>query len=690
MNPQLHAPLPSTRDFAFNTINVVIYGAMASSLMDWTPTNAPVLQNASSRGIKRTYDDLSQQPESPQPFDPYVGQYMPGGWPALPGADQAGDRITVATMSRALDMTSTQSHENCNGPASPEVATSLPQSNLIFRAVKRFCLGIASCFPSGKAIQFHRTRLTPKPKRSSGPPSTSPEPAISDKPPPTIPKTPQSSASSTFLSSNVPSTPDLSDVEEERDDAHVHHPNKNFMNELVPVQNITLPDPMEQVSNTAYLCCANPKLLRKLGLTQTPTPPDSPKEEPVEEEADELVDKAIEASLTPPATPPTEPHVNYLRPAIEIWLKSPYPKLRASLFLRSPFKFGQTPSPASSPNYVTAQHSGIADQEAVPKLILPELDSIHSQVGVTSNTEFSATSGLQHTPSAQLLGESMREHSPILEASTPDPYHTKSPISPPISGELSAEQQSRYATRSLAKQKAEAARQMSGYNIEPLSKEWEAKVEHALKHGHGPYTTHDLIKVVPPIGSKTTSQWLNDETINGYLKLVTDLGNKAQTATAIPKYHAFTSFFMTTLLEKGYEGIKRWSKRAKIDGKKLFDVQDVFIPINRNLHWTVLVVSPKHRAIRYYDSLCGNGRPYVAAAIHWLRGELGPAFIEGDWMIDNAAPSPMQNNGSDCGVFAVTTAKQLMLGRSPMGYGPREIPIQRRRIVAELVAGKLL
>ena len=268
---------------------------MASSLMDWTPTNAPVLQNASSRGIKRTYGDFCQQPESPQPFNPCVGQYMPGGWPASPGADQVGDRITVAPMSGALDMTRTRSHENRNGPASPEIATSLPQSNLIFRAVKRFCLGIASRFPRGKTIQFHRTRLTPKPKRSSRTPSPS-----------TMPKTPQSSASSTFLSSNVPSTPDLSDVEEEHDDAHVHHPNKNFMNELVPVQNITPPGPMEQVSNTTYLRCANPKLLRKLGLTQTPTPPDSPKEEPVEEEeADKIVDEGYRRNSHTASYPPS-------------------------------------------------------------------------------------------------------------------------------------------------------------------------------------------------------------------------------------------------------------------------------------------------------------------------------------------------------------------------------------------------
>jgi hypothetical protein len=648
---------------------------MASSLMDWTPTNARALQNASSRGVKRTYGDVSQS-ESPQRFDPYAGPFMPGGWPASPGADQAYTEVAVAPMPGALDMTASQSHEN---RTSPDVATGLLQFDWVFRAVKQFCLGIALLFPSRKTIQFHLARLTQGPQRSLG--SASPS---------AIPKSPQSPTYSTFLSSNVPSSPDLSDVEEERGNVHVHRPNEKFMNGPVLVETVTPLGPMERVSNTAYLRCANPKLLRKLGLTQTPTPPDSPKEEPVEEVADEPIDETVEASLTPPATPPAEPRVNYLRPAIEVWLKSPYPKLRASLFLRSPFKFGQTPSPASSPAYVAAQPSGMANQEAVPRLILPVLDGIRSQVGVASNTEFSVTSDSQHTPSAQLLAESRREHSPILEASTPDPYRLSLPISPPISGELSAEQQSRYATRSLAKQKAEAARQTSGYNIEPLSKEWEAKVEHALKHGHGPYTTHDLVKVVPPMGSKATSQWLNDETINGYLKLVTDLGNKSQTATAVPKYYAFTSFFMTTLLEKGYEGIKRWSKRAKIDGKKLFDVQDVFIPINSGVHWTVLVVSPKHRAIRYYDSLGGNGRPYVAAALRWLRGELGAAFVEGDWTIDNAAPSPMQNNGSDCGVFAITTAKQLMLGRSPMGYGPKEIPIQRRRIVAELVAGKLL
>lgn len=255
-----------------------------------------------------------------------------------------------------------------------------------------------------------------------------------------------------------------------------------------------------------------------------------------------------------------------------------------------------------------------------------------------------------------------------------------------------AKQDMRYNTRALAKQKEALAKEMNGYSIIPLSKEWETKVEDALKNGHGTYTTHDLIKVVPAAGSKPTSQWLNDETINGYLKLITNLGNKSQKSGVTPKYHAFTSFFMTNLLQKGYDGVARWAKRAKIGGKLLKDVHEIFMPVNRNSHWTMLVVSPKNKTARYYDSLGypGCGSHYVAAAKQWLKSELGAEFIEAEWTWEEFSDSPRQNNGSDCGVFAVTSAKQIMLGRSVMDYGPDQIPTQRRRLVAELIAGKLL
>ena len=624
---------------------------------------------------------------------------MPGGWPASPKADQLNHRAGVPLMSGASDAAGTPRREDrivtaeTAEPAGPENATSPQPQNIIFQAIKRLCLGIASQFSTGGTNPDYRTRLKPKPESSSKTPSSSAKSAIYD-------RTPQSSAFSTILRSHKPSTPSLSDVEKEYDEAYLPNANEKSITQLGLAKTVTPPNSAGRGLDSPYLRCANPKLRRKLGLTQSPTPPESPRYAATSEAPNELfkqaasvsptsfpnklVDEAMDASptksLTPPATPPAERGVyDFFGPAAEVILKSPFPKLIPSLSLRSPFKFGETPLNEPHNVYVPAR---TPEQSLSPAFELA--------VRTRSNTLSSATNRVRITPSTQLFADIARDHSPVVEVSTPDPYPAKSPLLPPMSGELSAEQQKRYSTRARVKQQEEAAKQSKGYNIEPLSKEWEAKVEHALKHGHGSYTAHDLIKVVPPNASKTTSQWLNDETINGYLKLVTELGNKGQSTGATPRYFAFTSFFMTTLLEKGYEGIKRWSKRAKIDGKKLYDVQEVFIPVNRSLHWTVLVVSPKNKTIRYYDSLGGYGRTFVAAALQWLRGELGAGFVEGDWMIDNAAPSPLQNNGSDCGVFAITTAKQLMLGRSPMGYGAVDIPTQRRRIVAELIAGNLL
>ena len=606
-------------------------------------------------------------------------------------------------MSGALEATSTRSHEDrivAAQPAEPETVTHSKSQNFIFRTVKRLCLGIPSPFLTQTTELLHRIRATPQAKRSSRTTPSSPGTAISNNPSPIQLKLPPSSTVSTFLSSIVSSTPHRSNIGKDFDEAHVHHANEKFITQFGLAKTTTPSSSIAKDFDSPHLHCANPKLLRKLGLTQSLTPPDSPKDAPanrapnglpkgtikapLRSPPDAITHEAIDVSpitsLPPPAAPNVETGVySFFRPAAEIILMSPFPKLVPSLSFRPPLKFGQAPVPDS--HNVSLKASTPEHSFRTPFKLA---------ASITRKPVFSPTSGMRITPSAQLLGEIVRDRSPVVEVSTPDPYRAKTPLSPPMSGELSAEQQKRYTTRSRAKQLEEAANQLKGHNIEPLPKEWEVKVGHALKHGHGSYTTHDLIKVVPPNGSKGTSQWLNDETINGYLKLVTDLGNKGQNTSATPKYHAFTSFFMTTLLEKGYEGIKRWSKRAKIDGKKLYDVQDVFIPINRNFHWTVLVVSPKNKTIRYYDSLGGNGRIFVSAALQWLGGELGAAFVEGDWMMDVAAASPLQNNASDCGVFAITTSKQLMLGRSPMEYGPAEIPTQRRRIVAELVAGKLL
>jgi Ulp1 protease family, C-terminal catalytic domain len=227
--------------------------------------------------------------------------------------------------------------------------------------------------------------------------------------------------------------------------------------------------------------------------------------------------------------------------------------------------------------------------------------------------------------------------------------------------------------------------------VTPLSQDWEDKLD-AVMSGPAPRIVGSTLD-----GTELTSQklqtcytpmaWLTDEVVNGHLALTVEyLRRKADNLGRYtqPKYHAFSSFFYKKLSEAGFEGVARWTRRAKIHGKALLDVDTVFIPICENFHWTLLVVRPKTRTIEYFDSLYSNRGPYIDNAKEYLKGELGELYNEDEWFVLNSA-SPRQNNGSDCGVFLLTTAKAIALGLEPTVYGPPDIELLRLKIVAELL-----
>ncbi|EXJ86537.1 hypothetical protein A1O3_03489 [Capronia epimyces CBS 606.96] len=228
------------------------------------------------------------------------------------------------------------------------------------------------------------------------------------------------------------------------------------------------------------------------------------------------------------------------------------------------------------------------------------------------------------------------------------------------------------------------------YRIASLTADWERKIQIALRHGHGPFKAADFTRVVPIGQGRGTDSWLNDEVINGYLKLVVAHGRQNDRPTQVPTHHAFVSFFYNNLESKGYDGVKRWANRAKIGGKSLLETEHVFIPINSGMHWTLCVVSGKNRSVTHYNSLGGNGRRYVETVKDWVKHELGAAFKEEEWTLNAVGESPQQQNMDDCGVFTITSARQIMLGLTPMSYNPGQIPLQRRRIVAELINGALI
>lgn len=231
----------------------------------------------------------------------------------------------------------------------------------------------------------------------------------------------------------------------------------------------------------------------------------------------------------------------------------------------------------------------------------------------------------------------------------------------------------------------EIEEQPSGPFIKPLSAEWEARVDSgavATTLRGDSLTRRDLATCSAPLA------WLNDEVINAYLEHIIDSARRAagnNGRNVQPKYHGFNSFFYSNLRDKGYDSVRRWATRAKIGGPALLGVDTVLIPIHNSMHWTLLVVKPSARTVEYFDSLGGRASPHIGRVMAWLRAELGDLFAPAEWKVLPGV-SPQQNNGSDCGVFLLTTAKLVALGL-PLNYSAGDIPTIRRRIVGELMNG---
>ncbi|KAI9801789.1 MAG: hypothetical protein M1825_003162 [Sarcosagium campestre] len=240
----------------------------------------------------------------------------------------------------------------------------------------------------------------------------------------------------------------------------------------------------------------------------------------------------------------------------------------------------------------------------------------------------------------------------------------------------------------------------SEHVIKPLSAEWDSKVASAMRSppnttlawtpSGGELYQKDFETLLPT--DSYSSGWLNDKIIMAYLDAIIQHGQDQSvhgaTATrhnkATPRYHAFNTYFYSSMRDKGVESVSRWAERAKIGGKKLLETDLIFIPLHLNVHWTLLVLTPKLRRIEYFDSFHGDKSRHVARIREWLQQELGDAYIASEWTSPQAR-SPTQQNSCDCGVFLVTTAKMIMLGIDPLAVEQADIPTQRRRMMGEIM-----
>lgn len=197
-------------------------------------------------------------------------------------------------------------------------------------------------------------------------------------------------------------------------------------------------------------------------------------------------------------------------------------------------------------------------------------------------------------------------------------------------------------------------------------------------------------------------QWLNDEVINFYGNLILLRANEAekkrtealaaakdapppsapadkvalsktkrpndrnqpkqpypQSLDAFWRVHFFSSFFWENLKNRGYDGVKRWTRRIDIFSKDI-----ILFPINLgNSHWVCAAINMRKRRFEYYDSMGAYNsnafklmRMYVAEEAKDKKKKEIDLRGWKDWFSDD---SPQQENGYDCGVFSAQTLEQI-------------------------------
>lgn len=177
-------------------------------------------------------------------------------------------------------------------------------------------------------------------------------------------------------------------------------------------------------------------------------------------------------------------------------------------------------------------------------------------------------------------------------------------------------------------------------------------------------------------------RWLNDNVMDFYFNLITDKTDSC---------FGWTTHFFTTLQQRGYQGVARWSKRKKVN---VNTTNLILIPINiMSTHWALAVVDNEYKTITYYDSLSSNGNLSALLLIKDYMIQEGkknnsPIDYE-EFEIQPNFKTPQQQNGSDCGVFTCICAKYIATSK-PLTYSQNDMKIFRRRMSYEIINKNLL
>ncbi|KAH3692800.1 sentrin-specific protease 1-like [Dreissena polymorpha] len=220
-----------------------------------------------------------------------------------------------------------------------------------------------------------------------------------------------------------------------------------------------------------------------------------------------------------------------------------------------------------------------------------------------------------------------------------------------------------------------------------LTSEMESRITQCLQRGNGADVLVDKFKqqiTRTDIATLGGLNWLNDEVINFYMNLLMDRGSK----TNMPKVHAFNTFFYPKISQGGQQSVRRWTKTVDV-----LAVDYIIVPVHLGMHWCLAVINFKKKEIQYYDSMGGTNQKCLNLLKTYLCDESKEKkkkdFDLNGWNTVTMKDIPQQMNGSDCGMFTCKFADYITR-EAPITFTQQHMPYFRRRMVYEIVTGKLL
>ena len=181
-------------------------------------------------------------------------------------------------------------------------------------------------------------------------------------------------------------------------------------------------------------------------------------------------------------------------------------------------------------------------------------------------------------------------------------------------------------------------------------------------------------------------QWLNDEVVNMYLKLLdmrqVQLQAYGRRKTAV----VITSYLYKLFCRSGFKSVKKWHT---FKGKK-----EAYMMVNiSNCHWVLVAASFENKTIGCYDGLRGDPNKNMEI-VRKVIDYFSYSFIAEDitpiseWHVlkHNFPTTYVQKNGYDCGVIALAIVDHLLDGLTAEDVNMEEF---RLRIAADIVRGHL-